>query len=133
MPALAMDPVRMIEQGAPHIIRNDEELASYTEQLFHLTARENPSEAEVETIDLLTLLIEHYERQYRLPDAAPLDVLRFLMEHHGLKQQDLAEELGSIANISLILAGKRSLTLKHALGLASRFHVPVTVFLPTSV
>lgn len=124
------DPVEMVAAGAPRIIRNDDELAEYTEALFRLTAKDHPTPAEMDAIDLLSLLIESYERRYRLPSASPLEVLKFLMERHGLRQQDLTEELGTVANISMILSGQRNLTLKHALALAARFKVPVIAFLP---
>jgi len=39
-----------------------------------------------------------------------LDMLRFLMEQHGLRQKDLSE-LGSQGVVSEILAGKRELNL----------------------
>ena len=55
------DPAKMISKGAPHVIHNDEELEEYTNALFRLTALENPSGAEQEAIELLTLLIERYE------------------------------------------------------------------------
>jgi len=124
------NPVHMIEQGAPRMIHNDEELDLYGDALFELTAKENPTEAELETIDLLSLLIETYQAQHRtLPEAEPIDVLRFLMEHNGVQQRDLIPELGSKALVSMILAGKRSMTVQHVRSLAERFKVPVGVFI----
>lgn len=46
--------------GPPHRIHDDEALARYTKALFALTAKAEPTDAEQETIDLLTLLIEEY-------------------------------------------------------------------------
>lgn len=57
-----------------------------------------------------------------------MEVLRFLMEQHGLRQRDLAPEIGSESLVSLILAGKRNLTIGHIHALAERFHVPASVF-----
>ncbi len=127
--ALTTNPVSLIEQGAPRLIHNDAELARYTDTLFSLTAKDSPTEAELETIDLLTLLIESYESRYRLPQAGGLAVLRYLMESHGLKQVDMTSEMGSIANVSLIMAGKRNLTIRHAQALGARFRVHPSVFL----
>src|SRR6266581_4914420 len=46
-------------------------------------------------LDLLATQIEAYERQQpTMPEATPLEVLRYLMEEHGLTQTDLAEDLG---------------------------------------
>src|ERR1700760_3972956 len=89
MRVLAENPVVLIEQGAPHRIHDDETLARYTKALFRLTAKEKTTDAEQETIDLLTLLIEDYESKYRMSQAEPVDVLKYLMEKGGLRQQDL--------------------------------------------
>lgn len=127
---LADNPVTLIEQGAPRRIQNDEELTRYTKVLFGLTAKEEPTDAEQATIDLLTLLIEDYESKYRLPQADPVEVLKYLMDKSGLRQQDLRAELGSLSNISMILSGQRNITLGSASALASRFHMDIRAFLP---
>lgn len=124
------DPAAMVRQGAPRIIRSDAELREYTEALFQLTAKRNPTRVEMDAIDLLTLLITTYEAQHRtLPNASPVEVLRFLMEQQHLSQRDLVPEIGSESLVSLILSGKRNLTVAHIRALAARFHVPVGVFL----
>lgn len=130
---LADNLVHLIEQGAPHRIHDDEALTRYTKALFRLTAKEEPTEAEQETIDLLTLLIEDYESRYRMPQAEPVEVLKYLMEKGGLLQQDLRAELGSLSNISMILSGHRNLTLGNASALAARFKMDIRAFLPVSV
>lgn len=128
--SILANPVDMIEQGAPRIIHTDEELALYSDALFELTAKEKPTEVELETIDLLSLLIETYQAQHRrLPEVEPIDVLRFLMEHNGVQQKDLIPELGSKALVSMILTGKRSMTVQHIRALAEKFKVPVGVFI----
>lgn len=127
---LAENPVQLIEQGAPHRIHDDEALARYTQALFRLTAKETLREAEQETVDLLTLLIEDYESQFRRTQADPVDVLKYLMEKGGLRQQDLRAELGSVSNISMILSGQRNLTLRNASALAGRFKLDIRAFLP---
>ncbi len=123
------NPTEMIRQGAPRLIHSDEELANYTEELFKLTAKSRPTEAEEEAIELLTLLIERYEAErYPVPDAGPIDVLRFLLEQNGLSQRDIAAELGSESTVSLVLAGKRRLNRDHIARLSRRFHVSPAVF-----
>ena len=59
-------------------------------------------------LDLLATQIEAYERQQpTMPEATPIEVLRYLMEEHGLTQTDVAEELGGQSAVSAILRGKR--------------------------
>ena len=130
MRTLANNPVEMVKQGAPRIIHNDAELKEYTEALFNLTAKSKPTRAEMDTIDLLTLLVTSYESKHRtLPQASPVDVLRFLMDQHHMSQRDLAPEIGSESLVSRILSGERNLTIPHVHALADRFGVPASVFL----
>jgi len=123
------NPAKMISRGAPRIIHSDEELAQYTSALFGLTAKVDPSADEEDAIELLTLLIDSYESQsFSIPDAKPADVLRFLLERNGLSQRDIAAELGSESTVSLVLAGKRTLTREHIARLSRRFRVSPAVF-----
>lgn len=48
------------------------------------------------------------------------------MEEHGLRQSDLPE-VGTQSVVSDILAGKRSLKLRHVKALSERFHLPMEV------
>ena len=113
----------------PHVIHSDNELAEYTEHLLDLTAKARPTRAEANDIELLTVLIENYENaHYPIPDASPVDVLRFLIEQNGLTQRDLIPEMGNAATVSLVLSGKRPLTREHIEKLSARFHVSPAVF-----
>ena len=132
MATVLANPAEMIERGAPHLIRNDEQLEAYTKALFRLTAEADPTHAQVEAIELLTLLIERYEQEhYSVPQASPADVLRFLLERHGLKQRDLAADLGGESVVSEVLSGKRRLNATHIEQLSRRFHVSPAVFFPS--
>ena len=98
-----------------------------------MTAEEEPTATEIEAIDLLTVLVQRYEAErFPLPEADPVELLRFLMERHNLTQRDLAPEIGSEPLVSLILTRKRNLTLRHITALAQRFGVPASVFLGVS-
>jgi HTH-type transcriptional regulator / antitoxin HigA len=128
-PVLA-NPVEMIAQGAPRIIRNDRELAAYTEALFQLTGLENPSPSEAQAIELLTLLVDQYEQaHYSVPAADAVSVVRFLIEQQGLTQRDLIPQFGSESAVSMFLRGQRKLTLEQVRKLAARFKIPADVFL----
>jgi HTH-type transcriptional regulator/antitoxin HigA len=120
----------MIAQGAPRVIHNDRELAAYTEALFRLTSLENPSHADEEAIELLTLLVDRYEQShYSLPAADAISVLRFLIEKQGLTQRDLIPEFGSESAVSMFLRGQRKLTLEQVRRLSARFKLPTDVFI----
>jgi len=72
--------------------------------------------------------IEVYEaRHHPMPDLPPNEMLRFLMQAHGLTQKGLPE-IGSQGVVSEILAGKRNLNARQIANLANRFNVPESVF-----
>ena len=129
MTTVLADPAKMITKGAPHVIHNDDELEAYTKALFRLTALENPTRAEQEAIELLTLLIERYEEtSYPIPKVDAVSVVRFLLEHQDLTQRELVQEFGSESAVSMFLAGQRKLTLEQVRKLSKRFKLPADVF-----
>src|SRR6266702_3156085 len=133
MSTVLANPAKMIARGAPRLIHNDQELEEYTEALFELTALKRPSPPELEAIELLTLLIERYERErYPIPAADPVSVVRFLIEQQGLTQRDLIPEFGSESAVSMFLSGQRKLTVVQVRKLATRFELLAEVFLPAA-
>jgi HTH-type transcriptional regulator/antitoxin HigA len=82
-----------------------------------------------EVLDYLADRIRVYEEQHvRIPDAEPSEVLRFLMEQHGLKQDDLSD-CAPQSRISDFLTGKREISKDVAKKLATRFSVRADLFL----
>jgi Predicted transcription regulator containing HTH domain len=80
-------------------------------------------------LDTLGTLIEAYEeKRHPIPASNGADVLRYLMEEHGLKQSDLPE-VGSQGVVSEVLSGKRELNVRQIRALARRFHVSPAVFI----
>ncbi len=80
-------------------------------------------------LDTLGTLIEAYEEEHHpIPEANGSDVLRFLMDEHGLTQSDLPE-VGSQGVVSEILNGKRELNVRQIRKLAERFHVSPAAFM----
>ena len=130
MSAALANPVEMIERGAPRLIHSESELEQYTEALFNLTSIENPTPAQREAIELLTLLVERYEREhFPIPHADAVTVVRFLMEHQDLSQRDLIPEFGTESAVSMFVGEKRKLTLKQIQKLSARFKLPADVFI----
>ncbi len=83
-------------------------------------------------IETLSVLIEAYDREHqRLPEASGIEVLRFLMEQHGLAQGDLPE-VGSQGVVSEVIRGCRRLNIRQIQALAARFGVDPGVFIDAS-
>ncbi|NAW33581.1 helix-turn-helix domain-containing protein [Halomonas alimentaria] len=74
-------------------------------------------------------LIEEYDDAHRpIPEVRGADMLRQLMQWHGLDQSSLPE-VGTQSVISEILNGKRRLNVRQIKALTQRFGLPADLFL----
>jgi HTH-type transcriptional regulator/antitoxin HigA len=90
---------------------------------------QKPDSVKESLIDTLGTLIKEYEdRNIPEPQANGIDALKYLMEEHNLKQNDLSE-IGSQGVVSEILNGKRELNLRQVKLLSQRFSVSPNVFI----
>jgi HTH-type transcriptional regulator/antitoxin HigA len=81
-----------------------------------------------ELADAIAVFVERYENEHTsLPAGKPAEVLRLLMQEHGLRQSDL-REIGSQGVVSEVLGGKRELNARQIKKLAKRFGVSPAVF-----
>jgi HTH-type transcriptional regulator / antitoxin HigA len=106
-------------------IRTEREYDAAVERLNSLVNEvgDNPKDPRYRLIETLSVLIEAYDREHHsLPEASSIEVIRFLMEEHGLTQKDLPE-IGSQGVVSEVLAGRRALNVRQIQGLAARFGV----------
>ncbi len=112
-------------------IRTEREYDAAVERLNSLVNEvgDNPKDPRYRLIETLSVLIEAYDREHHsLPEASSIEVIRFLMEEHGLTQKDLPE-IGSQGVVSEVLAGRRALNIRQIQGLAARFGVDPGAFL----
>lgn len=112
-------------------IRNEREYDAAVARLNGLVDKigDNSRDARYRLIETLSVLIEAYDREHhRLPEASGVEVLRFLMDEHGLSQKNLPE-VGSQGVVSEVLAGRRRLNLRQVQALAARFGVDPGVFI----
>ena len=80
-------------------------------------------------LDTLGALVHAWEEQHHPMDAVPgRDVLRYLLEEHGLTQSELPE-VGSQGVVSEILNGRRELNVRQIRALSERFGVSPAVFI----
>ncbi len=111
-------------------IRNEREYNAAVKRLNELLDEigDNEKHPLYSLLDTLGTLIHAYEEEhYPIPDATGADVLRFLMDEHGLTQSDLPE-VGSQGVVSEILNGKRELNVRQIRSLAHKFGVSSAVF-----
>ncbi len=111
-------------------IRNEREYNAAVKRLNELLDEigDNEKHPLYSLLDTLGTLIEAYEEEHHpIPDSSGADVLRYLMDEHGLTQSSLPE-IGSQGVVSEILNGKRELNVRQIRKLAQRFKVSTAVF-----
>lgn len=100
-----------------------------TMKIFH-AAESSP---ESDELALLLLLVKDYEDKHiHLPEIDPIEAVKLKMVERGLKAKDLESIIGSKGHVSLILSGKREITLKMAQKLKDYFKLPAEIFLPST-
>lgn len=96
------------------------------EQIWNAPAKS----AEADRLDVLTLLVEHYEGQhYTLAYPDPIDFLLHVMEARGLSRKDLEPFLGPRGRVSDILNRTRPMTLEMIRRLADGLGLPAEVLI----
>ena len=64
----------------------------------------------------------------RVPGTA--EIVRYLMDQHGLSRADMVPILGTASRVSEVLRGKKGLSMTMVQRLRARFRVPADVLLP---
>jgi HTH-type transcriptional regulator / antitoxin HigA len=131
MAAPTLDYAHLLSEKHPSVIHNEEEHKYWLAELETIFQKEELSDAERRYSELLSVLIEEFEKKaYPLAaQAGPIDVLKELMLANGLQQKDLLDVFKHKTVVSEVLSGKRDLTVDHIRGLADRFHVSPQVFI----
>src|SRR5208283_2579747 len=129
MNALAANYAALLSEVRPEVIHDQEQNQACIRRLEELTSKKSVTRAEEKLIELLAVLIEDFEaREYPVPEAGPLDIIRHLMDAHRLRQKDLVDIFGTESIVSDVLNGKRDLTKAHIKKLSARFGVSPAVF-----
>jgi HTH-type transcriptional regulator/antitoxin HigA len=85
---------------------------------------------EGDELDVLATLVEAYERdKYEIPEADPIEAIKFVMEQRGLKAKDLVSVFGSSGRVSEVLNYQRALSIGMIRNLHSNFSIPATVLI----
>ena len=88
----------------------------------------HPKSAQAERLDLLTLLVEHYEKtHFPISDPDPIEFLEHVMDARGLTRKDLEPIIGHRGRVADILNRARPLTLEMIRRLVSQLNLPAEV------
>jgi HTH-type transcriptional regulator/antitoxin HigA len=111
------------------LIDNDAELARAGALVERLWDSDDP--ADIARLQAQARLIAAYEES-KWPRRPPktADVIRHLMDQHGLTRGDMVPILGTPSRVSEILQGKKGLSMAMVQRLRARFQVSADLLLP---
>jgi HTH-type transcriptional regulator/antitoxin HigA len=105
-----------------------EHMSARLEELDFSSRKLTPEENALR--EVLSVPIDVYEEEHhQLPEQPPCEMVRFLMEQPGLKQADLGPVLGTRAQVSDVVTGRRGISKVQARKLAAFFHTSVDLFI----
>ena len=111
------------------LIDGDAELARARRLVDRLWQSDDP--ADIARLAAQARLIAAYEEsKWPRRPASTADLIRHLMDQHGLTRAELAPILGSPSRVSEVLRGKKGLSMAMVQRLRARFRVPADVLLP---
>ena len=110
------------------LIDGDGELARARELVDRLWRSDDPGD--IARLQAQARLIDAYEES-RWPRHPPgvAELIRHLMDQHGLTAADMVPLLGTPDRVSEVLRGKRRLSMAMVQRLRERFHVPADLLL----
>jgi HTH-type transcriptional regulator/antitoxin HigA len=111
-------------------IQSDAELDQAITIVDELVCRDELAPGERDYLEVLSDLVHKYETtEHPIPPVSDAEMLRYLMECHGVNQVQLADQTEiPVSTISEVLSGKRGLN-RRIIGILSRqFHVSPAVF-----
>ncbi len=114
---------------SPKLISSARQHEASISMLLELQRKAHRTAEETETAKLLIVLIADYEaKHFKIERVSGVEVLKELLAANGLRQKNLADDLGGESIVSLVLQEKRQLNRQQMEKLSHRFHVSPAVF-----
>lgn len=105
-------------------IRTKADYAATMKRIDHLFDA-TPGTPQGDELEVLTLLVENYERQHYPVEAPdPVEFIKNVMEFRGLGQNELAVVLNSRSRASEVLSRRRPLTLCQIRKISAAWRLP---------
>lgn len=111
------------------VIDSDAELARARALVARLWDSENP--ADIARLEAQARLIAAYEEsKWPRRPSSTAELIRHLMDQHGLTRADMVPILGTPSRVSEVLRGKKQLSMAMVQRLRARFRVPADLLIP---
>jgi HTH-type transcriptional regulator / antitoxin HigA len=112
------------------LVDSEEELARARALVDRLWDSHDP--ADLARLQAQARLIAAYEEsKWPRRSASTADLIRYLMDQHGLTRADMVSLLGSESRVSEVLRGKKGLSMGMVQRLRARFHIPADLLIPS--
>jgi HTH-type transcriptional regulator/antitoxin HigA len=111
------------------IIQSKRQYQEYCDRVLELASKKSTKQIELE-LELIELLIDKWDKDhYKRKTQDPIELLKYLMENHGLSRNDLKKLLGlERSAISQILSYKKGLSKRVIRILSDHFKVSQEAF-----
>ena len=110
------------------LIDNEAELARARALVTRLWDSDDP--ADVARLQAQARLIAAYEEtKWPRRSASTAELIRHLMDQHGLTRADMVPMLGTPSRVSEVLAGKKGLSMTMVQRLRARFRIPADLLI----
>ena len=111
------------------VVDSGAELARALKLLDTLMGSDDPAKAARAAAQARVIAANEQTRWPPRP-ARTANVIRYLMDQHGLSRTDMVPILGTMSRVSEVLTGKKELSMTMVQRLRARFGVPADVLLP---
>ena len=113
-------------------IRSDSDLEQATTVMHELLDANRLTAAEQDYLEILSDLIEKYEKQHHpIEPLPPHEMLALSMQSKGVTQSELARATGiPVSTISELLSRKRAFNVSHIAKLSAYFGLTPEAFIP---
>ena len=111
------------------VIDSDAELVRARALVDRLMTSSDP--ADIARLEAQARLIAaHEESKWPRRPPGTAEIIRYLMDQHGLTRADLVPILGTPSRVSEVLRGKKGLSMTMVQRMRARFRVPAELLLP---
>lgn len=121
----------VLDAPRPHVLRTEEEYEAAIAEIERLLDEDSePGTEAFDRLELLSVLVEHYEEErYPMDGVAPQEAVSFMLEQKGLTRADLDEVMGGKSRVSEFYSGKRELSKSQVEVLHSMLGIPADILL----
>lgn len=117
------------------VVKTEQQYREYMSRIRELVLLDPaPESPEGQELELLSVLVEAYERkEFPIDKPDPVDAVLFRMHEQDLRQADLVPYFGSRSRVSEFLSRRRPLTVPMVRELSAGLGIPAAVLIQDSV